>query len=90
MPNPQGNSIGKKEFKKAMQREEAVFTIFFFFYWDIFTWIGWRDNKLDIGEERNTREWEGPRRLEPIARVSLSSSRSIHQEAARSQIQAVS
>ena len=53
MPNPQGNSIGKKEFKKAMQREEAVFTIF---YWDSFTNISWRDNKLDIGEERKTRE----------------------------------
>ena len=29
MPNPQGNSIGKKEFKKAMQREEAVLLVEF-------------------------------------------------------------
>lgn len=38
-----------KQLEEAVQREEGAV-----FYWDSCTQTGWRENKLDIGEDRKS------------------------------------
>jgi hypothetical protein len=38
-----------KQLEEAVQREEGAV-----FYWDSCTQTGWRENKLDIGEDRSS------------------------------------
>ena len=87
MPNSQENRKEREDTsEKSVQRREGGFTGTV-----VQRQVVKRENKLDTGEDRMSQRMKGARRLEQIARVSLSPSRTIQEKLReRSRIESVS